>query len=109
MGNQNLEKAVEKFEAAIKEARENPHILYLDDYENWIAGNIRAGNFSEARRHIVLLVGFYIGENPYSPGADDELIEIMKESAKPLYEIMDAGRKMYKVGKAAEELLALIE
>jgi len=103
----NLEKAVNELETEIKTAKENPLILYLDEYECWIAGNIRQGNFEEAKYHAQLLISYYISENPFRPEQEKRMEEI-KDKMPQLYEMIDAGKKMYNIGQAAKKILEFI-
>ena len=102
-----LEEAIKKFKAAVAKARENPLVHYLDDYENWIAGNILRGNTEEARYHARLLITYYIGDNPFTPD-QEEIVDKFKDAVPEIYKIMDASRKMYYVGQATKELLELM-
>jgi len=108
MKEKNLETALKNFRNAVNEARENPLVLYLDDYEKWIAGNIELGNIGTAIYHAKLLISYYIEENPYTP-EQDEIIDKRKETCQSIYQIMDASKKMYRIGQATKELINLLE
>ena len=103
----SLEKAVSEFESAIKNAKENPLVMYLDDYEHWIAGNIREGRIEEAKHHANLLLEYYLDQNPFRPEAEAKMEEI-KDKIPQLYRMMDAGRKMYHIGQATKKILEFI-
>jgi len=104
---ENLESALKNFKQAVEEARGNPIILHLDEYEEYIAGNIEKGNLEDAKYHAELLLTYYLGQNPYTPDQDVKM-ESSKEKDPILYQMMDAAKKMYKVGKTLEKLLKYI-
>ena len=103
-GEEVLEKLVNEFVEAIEEAKQNPLIIHLDDYKEMIAGNIIDGKLEAAKYHAELLIGYYVRENPYKP-EQDGIIAKHKENNPRVYEIFDASRKMWKIGKIAEKIL----
>ncbi|MFA5992731.1 MAG: hypothetical protein WC796_03430 [Candidatus Pacearchaeota archaeon] len=104
---QEIETAILDFRSKIKEAKQNPLLENLAAYERLIADNIENGNLATGKYHAELLVEFYIDENPYSPDEESEMARI-KDSNPRLYQAMDAGRKAYHIGKAAQSLIALL-
>jgi len=107
--HKSLEEALKEFKEKIDEGRKSDLILHLDDYEEFIAGNISRGDYCKAKYHIELLLTYYLGNNPFCrlPNQEKKMEEI-RETEPTMYRMMDASKKMYEVGIAAKSLLRFI-
>lgn len=98
-----LKEAVSRFDEAIEAARGNSLIKYLDEYQTFISKGVEQGNFTGAIYHADLLATYFVDANPWKTEENKE-IDHLKEENPVLYEVKDAGRKMWDVGIAAQEI-----
>jgi hypothetical protein len=90
------EEKLENLVKAFAEAKKNPLLIDLEEYEEMVIGNYQEGRIGECLCHADICVDFYVNENPYHPG---------KKGNSPQF---DAVKKAYELGIAIKEFAECI-